>query len=120
MYSTKIIFLLKPKQKMEFTVLSYEPCTFTYLTPAPNVTEWEEITRIMKKDASELITDLKAQSIKVLTHYRGYMLYCKGGVIVYRYAPNSEDVNGHSYFPDHGTEEDVVINGQFMARVKYV
>ena len=104
---------------MEFTVLSYEPCTFTYLTPAPNVTEVNEITRILKEDASDPITDLKAQSIKVLTHYRGYMLYCQGGVTVHRYAPNSDDVNGHSYFPDHGTEEDVVINGQFKARVKY-
>ena len=119
MYSSNTTIPWKT-EKMEFTVLSYEPCTFTYLTPAPNATEVEEITRILKENASEPITDLTAQSIKVLAHYRGYMLYCQGDVTVYRYAPNSDGVNGHSYMPDHGTEEDVVINGQFMARVRYM
>jgi hypothetical protein len=118
MFSTKRTVLRKTNQKMEFTVLSYSPCTFfNRLGPAPSVAEWEEISRILNENPSEPITDLKAQNIKILTHYRGNMLYCQGGVTVHRY--NADGVNGYAYWPVAGTEEDVIINGKFTAHVKF-
>lgn len=103
---------------MELQVLSYTPLEFEYLSPAPSITTLDRISDTLNEDKSKPITNLTAAPIKILTNYRGHMLYCQGGVTVHRYA--AEGINEYAISPIAGEEEDVIINGQFKARVKYM
>ena len=71
---------------MEVHVLSLAPIQVNLLAPAPNVTETEYYSAILKEDTSPTITDYKdlmASPLKVLTSHRGTVLYCNGRATVY-------------------------------------
>lgn len=109
---------------MFITVLSFEPMSYSPLTPAPNCTESEYISECLRTDTRPTITDLAtAGPIEIITDYRGSMLYCSGGVSVYRYSPRTFSGHGHVTLPSDGLEENVHIVttfGNFDARIKFM
>lgn len=109
---------------MYFEVLSFEPMTYMPLLPAPNCTECDYITQCLRANSRPEITDLKtAGLIEILADYRGHMLYCSGGVSVYRCDPKTPGGHGRAGMPISGDEEKVNImtrNGSFNATIKFV
>jgi len=93
------------------------------LLPTPNVTEAAYIEEIMKADSTPQITELSVGSVlRCLTTYRGHVLYCAGGVTVYRMFPTTEGGNGRVCYPDNGHEEEVLIMSKpdwYVAYVKF-
>jgi hypothetical protein len=109
---------------MHIEVLSFEPTSSMMLMPTPNVTDSEYITQCLQVDKRPEITDLATSGhIEILADYRGRILYCSGGISVYRYDPKTSGGNGCINIPFSEIEEDVhVISsvGTFNARVKFV
>ena len=104
------------------TVLSCTRTDASPLTPAPNVHEATYIATLVNKDTSPLVTDLMAGPLTVLANHRGSLLYCAGGVTVYRINPTGMGGYGYSSLPLAGAEEDVSITcqmGGFYARVRF-
>ena len=104
---------------MNLQILSFSPADRAMLAPAPNVNEAEYIDGILKKDETPTITNLDGIHLTVLTSHRGTILYCAGGVTVYRMSPVSFGGNGHYSFPSPGTEETVeisTVNGLFRGQ----
>jgi hypothetical protein len=65
---------------------------------------------------------MSAGCIRILDSYRGWNLYCEGGVTVYRTNPKSEGGNGLAGQPIPGTVEEVDIScesGVFACTIKY-
>lgn len=107
---------------MRFTVLSATPTVPKGLAPAPNVKDIEHI--IAARDAHQVpdIKDLMGAPILILTSYRGWNLYCEGGVTVYRESPKSECGHGFAGVPISGSTEDVRIScasGWFKCQIRY-
>jgi hypothetical protein len=104
---------------MTLQILSFSPVDWAMLAPAPNVTEAEYFSKILEKDETPTITNLDGVHLTVLTSHRGTVLYCAGGVTVYRMSPTSFGGNGHYSFPSPGTEETVeisTVNGRFRGQ----
>lgn len=93
------------------------------LEPTPNVTESEQIWDISQEDKTPPITDfVGAGPIKILTHYRGNMVYCAGCVSIHRVNSSTAACNGYSPFPPPGTVEDVILSsiiGKCRARIRF-
>lgn len=93
------------------------------LAPTPNIRESDEITSILSRDSSPMLESLSVGSeLTCLSSYRGYMLYCAGGITVNRIESTTEGVNGRSYMPIIGHEENVLILsnfGHFNARIRF-
>ena len=94
-----------------FTVLSLAPChdLRNTLRPAPNVTDTEYIIEALSRHKVPDITDLMAGPIRILATYRGWNLYCEGGVTVYRTEPKSNGGHGFAGEPLIGSAENVTI-----------
>lgn len=108
------------------TVLSVTPSddASNGLAPAPNVSETMYIKDILDKDTTPPITNLSEASLTALTSYRGWTLYCAGGVTIQRYNPHPSSTWGNGLIsrPASGAEEDVYISnsiGKFRARVRF-
>lgn len=107
---------------MKLTVLSFSEATYTVLEPAPNVSECMRISASLKSDTAPPVENLDGAQVEVLDNYRGNMLYCSGGISVYREDPTTSGGNGMSALPGPGVEESVVIfwNGKrYSARVLF-
>ena len=98
---------------------SIRPSLTNMLWPAPNVLDWEHIGNATSTDPMPRITDtdFMISPMKILTDYRGTLLFVEGGIQVYR-------VRGAGvYYPIIGSEEEVYVrvNGkEYIAQVKYV
>lgn len=108
------------------TVLSVTPSEDIScgLAPTPNVSETEYISGILSQDTAPRITNLTEAPLTILAGYRGWSLYCAGGVTIQRHNPHSSAIqgNGHVSLPNNGAEEDVDITcstGKFRARVRF-
>jgi hypothetical protein len=100
--------------------MSFYPIDQVSLSPVPNVNETEYFSEILEKDDTPVITNLNGVHLTVLTTHRGKVLYCAGGVTVYRISPTSSGGNGHYNMPPHGTEETVdfeTVNGRFRGQI---
>jgi len=108
---------------MSFTVLSATPTEPIGLCSTPNVTESEHISESLRAHQVPAITDLmNAGCIRILNNYRGWNLYCEGGVTVYRKNPKSEGGHGFAGQPIPGSEEEADIScdaGVFKCTIKY-
>ena len=108
---------------MKFTVLSLTPVDGPRGLPgAPSARDWEGIKAALEGKQEPAVTDPMAQSIEILADYRGSLLYCTGGVYVHRDSPFTDGVNGYTYAPPSGTEEDVYLScagGKFSARIRF-
>lgn len=110
---------------MKVIVLSavpIDPMDKGALASAPNVTETEIISNILRQDQTPPITDIFAAPINILTDYRGHVLYCAGGVGVHRTAPVTWGANGYLNGPFSDMQEDVELSssqGRFKARVRF-
>lgn len=93
-----------------FIVLSMTPKEPVCLVPAPNVTESEDISRILNRHQVSEITNLMAGPITILTQYRGWVVYCEGGVTMYRNSPLLPGGNGYAGYPIPWTIEEVTIH----------
>lgn len=109
---------------MHIEILSLDATPISPLMPAPNVTEYEYISEYLRADTRPVIKDLAtAGLIEILANYRGYLLYCNGGVMVYRNNPKTPGGHGRVGMPEPGIEEDVFIvakSGNFYAKVVYL
>jgi hypothetical protein len=110
---------------MYLEVLSFEPLDYIPLTSTPNCIECEYIKERLKADPRDHITDLKTINlIEILENYRGHMLYCSGGLSVYRCDPKTYGGHGYVCMPVSGDEENVYIMTSyatnFKAHVKFV
>ena len=109
---------------MHIEVLSFEPTSSMMLMPTPNVTDSEYITQCLMVDQKPDIMDLTTSGpIEILADYRGHILYCSGGISMYRYDPKTSGGNGCINIPSSEVEEDVHMMtsvGRFNARVKFV
>ena len=99
------------------------PCPAEMLWPAPNVIEWEYIGHATATDPMPRVTDTNFMNspMKILTDYRGALLFVEGGIQVYR--PRGAGVNQYMYYPVIGTDEEVYVrvNGvEYIAQVTYV
>jgi hypothetical protein len=108
------------------TVLSVTPNddASNGLAPAPNVSETMYIKDILDKDTTPPITNLTEAQLTALTSYRGWTLYCAGGVTIQRYNPHPSSTCGNGLIsrPASGAEEDVCLMssvGRFNARVRF-
>lgn len=104
---------------MTLQILSFYPIDQAMLAPAPNVTEAEYFSKILEKDETPTITNLDGVHLTVLTSHRGTVLYCAGGVTVYRVSPTSFGGNGMYSMPSPGTQETVdisTVNGRFRGQ----
>lgn len=93
-----------------FTVISMTPTEPNGLASTPNVTEMEHIRHHLNTHQVPEIKDLMAGPITIVASYRGWNLYCGGGVTVYRDSPVSEGGHGYAGSPVPGTIEDVTIS----------
>ena len=105
------------------TVLSAKWSAPMGLAPTPNVTDLEHIITVRNAHQAPDIQDLVAAGpILILTSYRGWNLYCEGGVTVYRDNPKSEGGHGFAGEPIVGTTENVTIScaaGWFKCEIRY-
>ena len=107
---------------MHFTVLTYEPTDRLPLAPAPNVDETKYIQNVICSSSAPSVTNLKAGPIEILTDYRGSVLYCAGGVTMYRIEPKSIGGNQYTGVPILGSDENVILTsdiGTFRATIKF-
>jgi len=95
---------------MYFTALSVTPTEPMGLAPTPNVADTERISASCNAHQVPAVTDLTAGPIHILDSYRGWNLYCEGGVTVYRSPPLSQGGNGYAGSPIPGTTEEVKIS----------
>ncbi len=109
---------------MHLEVLSLSRMNSLPLMPSPNCTESAYISECLRANKRPIITDVaSAGLIEILTDYRGYTLYCAGGITVYRRDPKTYSGHGRVSPPLHGLEENVYLltsMGDFDARVKFV
>jgi len=93
------------------------------LCPAPNVQEIEVIYSILSKDTSPRLEidpeKLVNATLKILTGYRGALLYLEGGLNIFRLEPKTEFGNGYTSPPIVGVIETVKV-GEWLAEVEYV
>ena len=93
------------------------------LFPAPNVQETTVIYSILSKDTSPKLEvepgKLINATLKILTGYRGALLYLEGGVNIFRLEPKTEFGNGYTSPPTVGLIETVKV-GEWIAEVEYV
>ena len=75
------------------------------LWPAPNVNDWEYISRATSMDIIPPIASPEEITfpLKILTDYRGSLLFVEGGIQIFR-------VHGSIYYPIAGTDEEVYIS----------
>jgi len=110
---------------MTLQILSFNPIAMNegMLAPTPNVSEAEYFSEILKKDETPRITNIDGVHLKVLTGHRGTVLYCAGGVTVYRVSPTTFCGNGYYSMPSPGTEETVdfsTANGRFRGQAIFL
>jgi hypothetical protein len=108
---------------MALQITSFTPIEDNMLAPTPNVSETEYFSEILKKDETPRITDVEGVHLKVLTSHRGTVLYCAGGVTVFRVNPGTFCGNGHYVMPSPGTEETVHFstpNGRFRGQAIFL
>lgn len=99
------------KSRMHFTVLSSSPAEPLGLAPTPNVADSDCINELRKEDLRPAITDLvSAGPIRILYSYRGWNLYCAGGVTVYRSGQPGKGGHGFAGEPETGDVEEVKIS----------
>ena len=75
-------------------ILSLERLEAPALMPAPNVTDWEVIAAALAQTPSTnkgLMDGLH----KIVTTYRGGLLYLDNGAVMYRYDTAAYSANGH-------------------------
>jgi hypothetical protein len=94
------------------------------LAPTPNSAETSYIQQTIEESGVPPIHDLiGAGPLKILSGYRGWLLYCEGGVSIHRIAPKSQGGHGYAGGAIPGTEEDVELKseamGTFKARVRF-
>ena len=93
------------------------------LCPAPNVQETEEIFSVLSKDTSPRLEidseKLVNVTLKILTGYRGGLLYLEGGLTIFRFEPKTVHGNGYTSHPAVGVIETVKV-GEWIAEVEYV
>ncbi len=108
---------------MFIKVISFEPMTDSFLTPTPNIRELQYISELLRSNTVPEITNLAtAGPIEIITNYHGSMLYCAGGVSVYRYSSQTFNRYWHVTEPFDGLEENVYIMtdlGNFKARIQF-
>jgi L-aminopeptidase/D-esterase-like protein len=108
---------------MALQITSFTPIEENMLAPTPNVSETEYFSEILKKDETPRITDVEGVHLKVLTSHRGTVLYCAGGVTVFRVNPGTFCGNGYYAMPSPGTEETVHFstpNGRFRGQAIFL
>ena len=94
------------------------------LAPAPSIAEEEAIREVLKGDMTPKLEwtpeALLNKELKILTDYRGGLLYTEGGLQVVRInVDRSLIFNQYTGFPEVGTRETVKI-GDWYATVEYV
>jgi hypothetical protein len=108
---------------MALQILSFSPIDDNMLAPTPNVTETEYILEVTKNDETPRITNVEGVRLKILTTHRGTVLYCAGGVTVFRVSPDTISGNGYYAMPSPGTEETVHFstpNGRFRGQAIFL
>ena len=75
---------------MKITLSNLSASPFSPLMPTPNVAEWEAIKACLAADTTPPVTDLLAEPLTFLATHRGSVLYCAGGVTVYRMAHHND------------------------------
>ena len=94
---------------MKITLSNLSASPFSPLMPTPNVAEWEAIKACLAADTTPSVTDLLAEPLTFLESHRGSVLYCAGGVTVYRRSPTTSGGNGYFALPPTGTSEPVYV-----------
>ena len=111
----------KPKRMTTLKFLNFRENPYPGLWPAPNVREMDEIDAELAKDTMPKQTvdpeQLTNKEFKILTDYRGSLLFLEGGLRVYR--TWADGVNGYAYFPVKGQREEVKI-GNWYADAEYI
>jgi hypothetical protein len=104
--------------------LSFAPCTFGNLRPAPNVTETADISAAVEADPTPRIDptpeDLQDKELAIITNYRGYLLWLAGGVVVYRHDPKTEGGGPYAGWPPIGLKESVLVGENWVAEVEFM
>ena len=103
--------------------LSFQPCTFGNLRPAPSVTEMNTINDAIMADTTPRLAstpeDLQDKVLKIIGDYRAGLLWLEGGVIAMRVATKTEGGNGYSGWPPIGLRETVQLD-DWTAEVEFV
>ena len=103
--------------------LSFAPCTFGGLRPAPNVTETADISAAVAADPTPRLTptpeDLQDKELKIITSYRSHLMWLAGGGVIYRHEPKTEGGGVYAGWPPIGLKETVLLN-DWSAEVEFV
>jgi hypothetical protein len=104
--------------------LSFRPCTFGTLRPAPNVTDCEEISAALDADPSPRIVvspdGLQDKKLNIITSYRSSLMWLEGGVGIYRHAPKTRGGSGYAGWPPAGLMEEVIVDDEWFADIEFV
>jgi hypothetical protein len=104
--------------------LSFAPCTFGNLRPAPNVTETADISAAVAADPTPRIDPtpeaLQAKELEIITSYRSYLFWLAGGVVVYRHDPKTEGGGVYAGWPPIGLKETVLLGENWVAEVEFM
>lgn len=103
--------------------LSFTQNSFGNLMPAPSVSESNQIQFDMEADPTPHIDptpdNLLNKELKIISDYRGGLLYLEGGVAIHRFDPKTEGVNGYTSWPIPGSTENVKV-GEWIGVVAYL
>ena len=114
----------KPKTTMSgVKFISFDRQTECMLEPAPSAAEEKAIFEALAADKTPRLevnpAILLNKTVKIITDYRGGLLYTEGGLKIHRYAPKSGFFNQYARAPIVGTTENVKVGGWF-AKIEFV
>ena len=103
--------------------LSFQPCTFGNLRPAPNVTEMNIINDAIMADTTPRLAstpaDLQDKVLKIIGDYRAGLFWLEGGVIAMRLKTKTVSGNGYAGWPHVGLHETVLLD-DWTAEIEFV
>jgi hypothetical protein len=103
--------------------LSFHPCTFGGLRPAPSVMDCAEISAALEADTTPRLDptpeDLQGKQLKIISSYRSALMWLEGGVAIYRNDPKTAGGHGYAGWPPIGIKEEVLLD-DWAAEVEFV
>jgi hypothetical protein len=103
--------------------ISFTQKSFGGLMPAPSVRETEQIHLDMEASDTPRIDptpdNLLNKELKIISSYRGCLLYLEGGIAIHRFDPKTGGANGYTSWPTPGSTENVSI-GKWIWVVEYL
>ena len=104
-----------PKPKMKVIIHSIVATEYGNLAPAPGTRDWEYMKEFLDADTTpriESLAEIIGAPLKLLTSYRGALLFLEGGVSFSRDHPTTHGGNGLRSLPTANCTEKASMQWQ--------